>query len=620
MRNANDRSSGMRGVPAVAGLIAAVAAWALVCPLVASGGDWNPGMPKLPGFGPGFGKRGPEYSPPPPPPTGGSSNPGQSQSPGQSGNSGRTPEELEAQKRSQAEIADYQRKKAANDLNEEGLRHWGKNDWAKAVAAFQAALDKWPDNRVYQGNLKQALAALAYEKRLKEEQERRNKALTDMSECLGVLSDALADVKTSVACDSLAISVETGAAHRSSGQPVLTEASVANLRHAATGIVGMQKFVSQYNQPPQTAGYVAGANPLTDAQMAMLGNFLLYDEIGKKPSERDIDELLGLPPMDHGGHLPKAATRALQAERDQIRAALARFSKVLIDGCNEQVELVAKELRDDPICQKIKEIAALDGLDRMDPAIRQLWEQRKKQSQEQLFARFRVVQDRAMRQLGTECSGVFRQAQPSHIAQLSDADLKKELAHTRKIFEKMNQDFQADVRDLQTWTKDSQDAEQEAIKASLDTFKDLLTTKLGEEAKKIPDFDSKGKDLQKAAGRLLQDLTKAAGDYNESAKDRQSRLEAAQSVLQAGYDFLSEADDKLHLSKNGSQATAFGRFLVDYGYQACRWRICNQQVRMIISNLDSSAGKLEAERTMSEYYRTLVQEHKRRASNPRQGP
>jgi hypothetical protein len=80
----------------------------------------------------GFGKRGSEYNVPPPP-SGNNNNPSEA-----------SPEDAAAQ----------QRRQDAQDLNKQGIQFWNNGQWKLATNAFNAALEKWPDNETIRQNLK----------------------------------------------------------------------------------------------------------------------------------------------------------------------------------------------------------------------------------------------------------------------------------------------------------------------------------------------------------------------------------------------------------------------------------------------------------------------------------
>ena len=64
---------------------------------------------------------------------------------------------------SSQEIAGKQRQQEAHSLNEQGVQYCKDKQWQKAVDAFEAALDKNPDDKTIRDNYKQAVAALAAE-------------------------------------------------------------------------------------------------------------------------------------------------------------------------------------------------------------------------------------------------------------------------------------------------------------------------------------------------------------------------------------------------------------------------------------------------------------------------
>jgi hypothetical protein len=202
----------------------------------------------------------------------------------------------------------------------------------------------------------------------------------------------------------------------------------------------------------------------------------------------------------------------------------------------------------------------------------------------------------------------------SRVFQLSDADLAAEIARARGAMERMKSGFQADVKDLETWTHESQDAQAEAIRESLNLLTGAMTDVLAQGTYKALPRGSKGKRLQLAAAKATLDLAKSGLGYTESAHQRQKRLEAAQAVLEAGYGFLSDAKTKLKISEHGPTFTALASFGVNYSYEAIRWGISKQQVDMIIDGLGrrDTNGKLKAQQALAQYYKSLVDEQKRR--------
>ncbi|MBI5436102.1 MAG: hypothetical protein HY937_03185 [Nitrosomonadales bacterium] len=56
-----------------------------------------------------------------------------------------------------------QRQKEAHELNEQGVQYWKNKQYQQAADAFEAALDKNPDDKTIRENYKQAVAALAAE-------------------------------------------------------------------------------------------------------------------------------------------------------------------------------------------------------------------------------------------------------------------------------------------------------------------------------------------------------------------------------------------------------------------------------------------------------------------------
>jgi len=203
---------------------------------------------------------------------------------------------------------------------------------------------------------------------------------------------------------------------------------------------------------------------------------------------------------------------------------------------------------------------------------------------------------------------------PARVTQLSDADLAAEIARARAAMVRTKSGFEADVKDLRAWTRESQRAQAEAIKHSLDLLQSAMLDFFAEGAYAALPEGSEATRIRLAAAKASLELGKSGVDYAESAHQRQDRLAAAQAVLQAGYDFLSDAKTKLKLSEHGAEATALATFVVNYGYEATRWSVANAQIRTIIDGLGSrdTKGKLKAQQALAQYYKSLVDEQKRR--------
>jgi hypothetical protein len=361
--------------------------------------DWKPPTfhVSTSSFGPGFGKMGPEYRVTP------------SRQP--SGNNSPTPMP------SPTELRTRQLQTEAYDFNEQGNQYAKNKQWELAANAYRSALNKYPDDQanarniqVVKANLGKALTALAYEKRVREEEESKGHALKEMSDCVRVLLESLAELKSDVACRKIARGIETGASPEFSGGAILADASVVDLREMKIGVVALGRFRSPYAEAPQPV-FASGSNRLNDDRMATIGNLFLRYEMGFGPSEEEIERLIGLPsPRLTSTPSNETATPALQIEHKQIQAALDRFSSRLMRGCNEAMDQTSKELNDDPVTQRVKAIVALQGSDHIDPVIRDMWEQRHKEAQQRLFTRFLVVQDMVIKQLGIECTLIFKQA------------------------------------------------------------------------------------------------------------------------------------------------------------------------------------------------------------------
>ena len=205
-------------------------------------------------------------------------------------------------------------------------------------------------------------------------------------------------------------------------------------------------------------------------------------------------------------------------------------------------------------------------------------------------------------------------AKPSRVSQLSDADLAAEIARLRKLMGKTGADFRADVADLKAWTRESQRAQAEAIKLSLDLLQGAMLDFFAEGAYAALPEGSEATRIRLAAAKAGLGLGRSGVDYAESAHQRQDHLAASQAVLQAGYEFLSDSKIKDKITKDGPAYTALATFAVNYTYEAARWGVSNRQIHMIIDNLGSRGanGKLKAQQALAQYYKSLVDEQKRR--------
>ena len=63
---------------------------------------------------------------------------------------------------------------------------------------------------------------------------------------------------------------------------------------------------------------------------------------------------------------------------------------------------------------------------------------------------------------------------------------------------------------------------------------------------------------------------------------------------------------------SGVPAVTLANYLVNYSYQATRWEVSRQQIKMIGNNLDSPQGKLQAQKSIKVFYEKLIQERNRR--------
>ncbi len=296
---------------------------------------------------------------------------------------------------------------AAKNWFTHGVTAMNNKDWDLAAQCFSRALEFSNDKEIRQGLLS-AQAFKAYELRLREEQEQKGQALVKMSDCLTALSEALADIKSSVAGDSIARSVQAGEATHAATDGVLADAGVVDLRHVTLGMVDVDKLQSPYARTPEPI-YAEGQVRLSDKQLTKMANLFLGYEMGFSPSEQDIEELLDLPVVEHTQGMPAADGKVSETEHKQIHAALERFSTALVKGCNEALFHTSQRLSNDPIVRNARTLAAADG-DHVDPAIKDLLAQRYREAHAQLFAQFRIVQDQAMQQLGFECTTIFQMA------------------------------------------------------------------------------------------------------------------------------------------------------------------------------------------------------------------
>lgn len=298
----------------------------------------------------------------------------------------------------QPQVTEEQRKReAAENWYSQGRSAMRDKNWQKATECFNKALENW-DSKDTRDALKVAEACLLYEQRMKAEADRKGRELLAMSDCLGALSCALADVKSSVATSNIVRCVEAGRDPELGTQGILANA-------AATDMLGrMSQVQSSYARAPQPI-IVGSERHLSDKQMAMVGTILFNQEMGfGSCTEKDIDALLGLPEI---GNLDPEQQPT--EERRLITAALDRFQFALIRGCNDAVQTTMKELDRDQVVQKVRTVGRDLGMDAVDPALRQLWEERYNEAHQRLYQRFLLVQDKALGDMQIETSVILRQ-------------------------------------------------------------------------------------------------------------------------------------------------------------------------------------------------------------------
>jgi len=211
-----------------------------------------------------------------------------------------------------------------------------------------------------------------------------------MSDCLTALSEALAAVKSSVADGVSRAACRQGGSHRPADS-VLTDADVVDLRHVTLGMVDLEQLKSPYATAPAPITMHEQSH-VTDKQATKMANLLVGYELGFSPSEQDIEELLGCP-LSNTALSPRRRITGPGHERKQIHAALERFSASLVSGCNQAL-LVTRDNSMTIPSSKTSEHWRRPRVDNVDPAIKEQWEKRNQQAEQQLFTQFTSVQDR----------------------------------------------------------------------------------------------------------------------------------------------------------------------------------------------------------------------------------
>jgi Tetratricopeptide repeat len=199
----------------------------------------------------------------------------------------------------------------------------------------------------------------------------------------------------------------------------------------------------------------------------------------------------------------------------------------------------------------------------------------------------------------------------SRVSKLSNQQLDGEIARLRKIFVKIKDDSLAEVKDLQGWARESQKAQHAAIKASTIALISALKEKNLKKLKNTnPLFKEKAMKVRLAALELSIELAKTGAEYARSPRDREAKLQAAQSLLKGAYGFLSEYKDDF--SDIGGPATGLGIFLTSYAEQATRWNLARGQINMINNNLGGPNGKLAAVKALKKFHMALIRERNKR--------
>lgn len=202
------------------------------------------------------------------------------------------------------------------------------------------------------------------------------------------------------------------------------------------------------------------------------------------------------------------------------------------------------------------------------------------------------------------------------IQALSDKELQTRIARTRKALERFGENTAADVDRIRNCVDDLQDAEQEAINASLDLLKSGLTKNLIKRVGKRDQELAESLEFlfdQVDNGLKIVDLLR---DEGHSSLDRQAKLKEAHRILQTAYEQFADNDSiQQYFSRGGPQATALVAFVADYGYEATRWNASRRHLDNLIDNVEKKGGVLHAGNALKDLNTALHEEMARRRSD-----
>lgn len=192
------------------------------------------------------------------------------------------------------------------------------------------------------------------------------------------------------------------------------------------------------------------------------------------------------------------------------------------------------------------------------------------------------------------------------LAKLSDDQIDRELARIRQTLTRMQADFTNDTRDLNDWLKESQQAEDDALKDSFGLLIGGSLDKFADTWAAYPRLKAIASDGWEIAGKLEQAIKMAdnpldISHYREQLRDKM--MESYKILVESGSEAVSE---------QGPKAIALAKFVVDYSYHMTRWGLARNQIHAISDNLDGPNGKLEAQLAIKELQEDLFAERERR--------
>ena len=200
------------------------------------------------------------------------------------------------------------------------------------------------------------------------------------------------------------------------------------------------------------------------------------------------------------------------------------------------------------------------------------------------------------------------------LASLSDAHIERELYRTRETLLRMQHDFAINNESMEKWIEISREAEREALMICFNLL-------LGSSMERFEEHWDKYPIAKKIAERGLGYLSNegVAEKMSKSLEDKEARLDSARFVLGELHSKLQEIDPK-RFSKTGGHITALAGFFVDYGYQAARWSVAREQVRIIESNIGKKNGANAAVEALGRLTQDFKNEQKRRSHNSKRVP